>query len=149
MELLSPIDMFEFSRVMNAVAAGQTAQTSSKVDARDADGVCFLVAFGTITAGAVTSIKIQQSDDDGSTDGYSDLAGSSVSVPDTASNKIVPYVVKRPLKGDLKLVISRGTQNAVIDGVTAFKFNLRKVPATQPSTVAVSKTLVGPAEGTA
>lgn len=140
----------EHARVMNAVAAGTTSQNSSGVNMENADSVLFAAAIGTITAGAVTSIKAQQSDDDGSSDSYDDIAGTSVAIADTQSNKVALLNVQRPLKKWVRLVVVRGTQNAVIDGVFAVKYNLRKEPATQPATiVATSKTVVGPAEGTA
>lgn len=150
MELLDLLAHGEIARILNAVAAGTSAQTSSAVDMSGAEGCLFQVAFGTITTGSVVSIKLQQSDDDGSADDYTDIAGSAVAVADTLSNKVACIFIQRPLKKYLKLVITRTTQNAVIDGVIAIKTNLKKVPATQGSTiVATSKTLVTPSEGTA
>lgn len=139
----------DIQRVMNAVAAGTSDQTSSRVDSSDCESVVFIAAFGAITAGAVTSMKVQQSSDDGSTDDYTDLEGTCVTIPDTASNKVAVIEVKRPQKRDLKLVIDRGTQNAVIDGVFAIKHGLRKAPAALHTTVAGLEVHAGPAEGTA
>ena len=63
--------------------------------------------------------------------------------------KVAVIEVKRPQKRDLKLVIDRGTQNAVIDGVFAIKHGLRKAPAALHTTVAGLEVHAGPAEGTA
>lgn len=137
-------------RVMNAVAAGQTNQTSSAIDTAGYDGVEIVSAFGAITGGAVTSVKVQQSSDDASADAYADLASSSVTVADTDDNKIVVHDIYRPRERYLKVVISRATQNAVIDGVFARRYAPRVNPSTNDSTTVVSrKLLASPAEGTA
>jgi hypothetical protein len=47
----------KLTRLLNAVAAGQTDQNGSIIDMQGFESVLFVVAFGTITAGAVTSIK--------------------------------------------------------------------------------------------
>jgi hypothetical protein len=49
----------------------------------------------------------------------------------------------------VRLVVVRGTQNAVIDGVLAQKFELFKKPSALHSTVAGSESHVSPAAGTA
>lgn len=140
-------------RVMNAVAAGTTDQNSSGVDlSADGgwDGVLFVAAFGALTATQVTQIKAQQSDDDGSSDAYSDLAGSLVGpLADGDSNDCLAYDVQRPAKRWVRLVVDRGTANAVIDGVIAIKYRGRKRPSTHHATVIASKAQVTPAEGTA
>lgn len=147
--MLSSLKNSVTKRVMNAVAAGTSAQNSSSVDMSDADAVKFTALFGTLTSTAVTSIKAQQSSDNGSADDFTDIEGSSVSIPDTDSNKAAILEIVRPTKQYVRLVISRGTANAVIDGVIAEKFHTRKSPTTQDATVSGSKSLAGPAEGTA
>lgn len=141
---------FGVDRVSNAVAAGTTTITSSAVDTSGFDVCTFMIPFGTITTGAATSIKIQQSSDDGSTDAYSDLEGSNITVADDQDNKVAIAEVVRPAKRYLKCVISRATQNSVVDGIFAIKGEPRTMPVTQGSTVmAASETLATPAEGTA
>lgn len=137
-------------RVLNAVAAGQTTQTSSAIDTAGYDGVKIYSMFGAITAGAVTSVKIQQSSDDGSADAYADLAGSSISVADDDDNQVVVHDIYRPRDRYLKAVISRATQNAVIDGIVAVLYCADKMPTTDDTTTVVAReTHVSPAEGTA
>lgn len=140
----------EILRSMNAVAAGTTTQNGTGVDCSDCDGVLFVAGFGTITASAVTSLKAQQSSDDASADDYTDIAGSAQSVtPSTHDNKSVVLDIFRPLKRYVRPVIVRGTANAVIDGILAIKYNLRKQPASTHASIAAAKSLVSPAEGTA
>lgn len=138
-------------RCKNAVAAGATDITDAAgVDASGFEEVVFLIVFGTITGSAVTSVKLQQSEDDGSSDGYSDIEGSSVVVADTNSNKVVIVSVRRPKKKWVKPYVDRGTQNAVVDGIFAILRHPRVAPVTQDSTVVTtSKELAGPNEGTA
>ncbi len=140
----------EIQRISNAVAAGQTTITSDAVDMQGFEVCTFLIPFGAITTGGVQSIKIQQSSDDGSSDGYSDLEGSSVTVADDQDNKVCIVEVIKPLKRYLKCIISRATQNSVVDAIIAIKTNPRDVPVTQGSTVmAASEQSASPAEGTA
>ncbi len=145
------IESVETVRVSNAVAAGTTLITSSAVDCHDCDGVHFEVLFGSITSTAVTSIKAQQANDSGgSPDDFTDLAGSAVAVADTQSNKVGVLDVCKPGKRYVKCLVVRGTANAVVDGIIAHKYKLRKSPAVQGSTVvATSKVITTPAEGTA
>lgn len=130
-----------------AVAAGQTVNGDG-VDLGDADAVRFLVLLGsTDTTG---DIKVQQSDDDGVGDDYSDLEGSAVSHTATDDNKILIVDVLRPTKPYLRpvAVLASGTAGTVIDGMIAELYRVNRVPVTQDDNVSVN-TLVSPAEGTA
>ncbi|MCK6475330.1 MAG: hypothetical protein L6Q35_00695 [Phycisphaerales bacterium] len=138
-------------RCKNAVAAGTTDITDATgVDTSGFEEVTFLVPFGAITGSAVTSIKAQQSEDDGSSDAYSDLEGSSVTVADDQDNKVAILSIRRPLKKYVKCVVLRATQNSAIDGIIAILRHPRVRPVTQDTTVmAASEELAGPSEGTA
>lgn len=138
-------------RVMNAVAAGQTTQTSSVIDTQGYDGVKLYTAFGTITAGAATSVKVQQSSDNGSADAYTDLAGTSVTVADDDDNQVVVHDIYRPRERYLKVVVLRATQNSVIDGIVAVLYGASKMPTIDDTanTVVARETHISPAEGTA
>lgn len=138
------------TRVMNAVAAGTSDQTSSAIDMQGFDGVKIYTSFGAITSGAVTSVKMQQSSDNGGSDTYADLAGSAVTVADDDDNQVVVHDIYRPRERYLKVVVDRGTQNAVIDGIVAVLYHASLQPTTDDgSTVVSRKVLVSPAEGTA
>lgn len=137
-------------RVMNGVAAGTTDQTSSAIDTAGFEGVKIYTLFGAITGSAVTSVKIQQSSDDGSADAYADVEGTSVTVADDDDNQVVVHDIYRPRERYLKVVVDRGTQNAVIDGIVAVLYGADKMPTTDDtSTVVARETHVSPAEGTA
>lgn len=123
------------TRPLNSVAAGTSNQTSSAVDMQGYDGCVFIAHLGTLTATQVTSLKVQSSTDDGSTDAYADITGSATSAAaDADSNKMLIVDVFRPAERYLKAVVVRGTANAVIDGVTAIRYRGRKAPISQSST---------------
>lgn len=132
-----------------AGAAGTSAITSSAVDMTGFDGCLFIVPFGAIVSGAVTSIKVQQCDTTGGS--YADLAGSNQTVADTDDDKLFYVDVKNPQEGFLKLVVSRATQNATVGGIIAIQYQKRLVGGagiTQGSNVA-GEQWNAPAEGTA
>ena len=140
--------MSKTTRVSNAVAAGTTDINSTGIDMQNFEGVAFEVLFGAITAGAVTSIKLQQSDDDGSSDAYSDLEGSAVTVADDDDNQVFIAEVYRPRKRWVRAVVDRATQNAVVDGIVARQYSPRQLPVSQPPTT-TQEVNISPAEGTA
>jgi hypothetical protein len=140
----------EVRRVVNATAAGTTTINGSSVDTQGYDGVAFIALFGALTATQVTSLKAQQSSDDGSTDSYDDLAGSgSGNLADGDGNKVLVLEVFKPAKRYVRPVILRGTANAAVDGVIALLFRAEKTPVPTGTTVAKTPVQVRtPAEGT-
>lgn len=137
------------TRVMNAVAAGTSDQTSSSVDMQGWDGVMFITAFGTITTGAVTSVKLVQ-DTASNLGSAADLAGTAQTVADDDDNQVVIHDIYRPQERYVGVVVDRGTQNAVIDGITAIQYKGRKQPTTHDSTTVIGcETYNSPSEGTA
>lgn len=142
------INEVQIDRVMNAVAAGVTNQNGSVSDMQGYDGIMYIAFFGAITATGVQGLKAQQGVQPDLSDG-ADLAGSLVAVPDTGSNKCAVLDVYRPQERYLRPVVTRATANAVIDGVVAIKYKARSKPTVQAATVAASKLIVSPAEGTA
>lgn len=138
------------TRVSNAVAAGTSDINSSSVDMSGFETVQFIVAFGAITATAVTSIKVQQSSDDGASDTWADLAGSAQTVADDDDNQIFQVEIHQPRERYLRCVVDRGTANAVIDGIVAIQGGAQKTPVTHDATTVGGTELHnGPAEGTA
>lgn len=140
----------KITRILNGVVAGQTVQTSSAINMAGFDGCVFIAALGALTDDHVTTLKLQQSSDDGSTDAYSDLADSGTdNMANDDDNKLLVIDIFRPEKQYLKAVLSRATANAVIDGIIAIQYAGRDCPITQGATVDQLITLVTPAEGTA
>jgi len=133
-----------------AVAAATDLTPTYDVDMQGFEGCLFMVSFGTITSGAATSIKIQQSSDDGSSDAYSDLEGTSVTVADDDDNTMFYIDVYKPRKRYLRLLVLRATQNSVVNCIIAQQYGPRVQPTTHDSTtVQGGETHSSPAEGTA
>ena len=146
--MLSLLKSGRFSKIMNAVAAGTSDQNSESVDVGTGRVATFIAQFGIITTNAVTSIKVQQSPT--GTSGWQDLAGSKVDLADTDDNKIAIVEIENPVKRYVRLVVGRGTANAVISGVIAIVTRVKSRATIQASgEVAGSKILSSPEEGTA
>ncbi|OGF05251.1 MAG: hypothetical protein A2W00_04700 [Candidatus Eisenbacteria bacterium RBG_16_71_46] len=129
--------------------AGTSDLTSEGLDTLGYAGVRFLIGFGAITSGAVTSVKAQQSTDDAATDAYSDIEGSGITVADDDDNQVAIIDIYHPQKRYLDVVIDRGTQNAVVDFILAELYLPADAPITQDTTVISAECHSAPAEGTA
>ena len=135
-------------RVMNAVAAGTTSETSDVVDMQNYEGVLFVAEFGTLTADQTTALNAQQSPSSDS--GFGDLAGTTTDpLDDDDDNKLLVLDIKNPQQRYVRCVVTRGTADAVIDGVIAIQYGPRKKPVAKHSTVAASKAVSGAAEAPA
>ena len=136
------------TRVLNAVPAGQTNQNGSVMDMSGFEGVQFVALFGALAANQVTSMKVQQGNlSDGSD--MADLAGSFHLPLDNADgNRCLVTDVFRPQKRYVRCMVTRGTANAVIDGVIALQYRARVQPVTNDAAVKAARLLVSPDEGT-
>lgn len=140
--------LLDFLISLAPVAAGTTVQNGTAIDMQGWDGVLFVCFFGTITATGVQGLKAQQGAASDGSDG-ADLAGSLASVTDAQSNTLAVVDVYRPQERYVRPVVTRATANAVINGVIAIRYKGRKAPVTFSSSVASSKFVQSPAEGTA
>src|SRR5262245_9046953 len=83
-----------------------TVANGAVLDMAGWDGVLVIVSFGSITVGAVTSIKMQED----SSVGFgapADLAGSLQTVLDTDDDKTFFIDLRRPPKQFIRVVVSR------------------------------------------
>lgn len=146
MELLKECKV---TRVKDAVAAGSSNVTdASIIDMLGFDRVAFLVAFGTLTSTAVTGIKVQQSDASDMS-GAEDIATSALAIPDTDSNKDLMTDIIKPTKRYIRVIITRGTANAVVNGAWAFQYGAKHPGVTQASTFSATESIYSPTGGTA
>lgn len=140
----------KITRHSDAVAAGTTVITpSAGIDMAGFESITFIVAFGTITASAVTSIEVHCSSDDGAVDTYTAIAGSNVTVAATDDNKLAIVDVVRPPNQWVKCIVNRGTANAVVDGIIAIQTGPKTLPVTASSTTVGNEVHQQPAEGAA
>ena len=138
------------TRVIDATAAGTDDTISgSTIDMKGFGSCTFIVGFGTITASAVTSIKVQQ-DSDSAMGTAADLLGSSVSITDAQDDHSVLVEVAEPRERYVRVQVVRATANAVIDFGLAVQTNPKISPVTHDATTVISSELhASPAEGTA
>ena len=99
-----------------APAAAGTDDTLSgnEVDMIDAFGADFILFTGTITATAVTTFKLQQSDDDST---YADVTNATVSIAVADDDAMAVIRIMRPkfTMRYLRCQVVRATANAVIN----------------------------------
>jgi hypothetical protein len=129
-----------------AGAAGATPINGAIIDMANFTGVVFVVQFGAIVAGAVTSIKAQQGAQANMSDA-ADLAGTGQTVADDADDKCFFIDVKNPTKRYVRLVVSRATQNATCSAM-AYSYGPSSAAVSHGSNVAGERH-ASPAEGTA
>lgn len=127
---------------------GSADRNSSGIDMSGFDSVMIVVKFGDIAAGATTSIKAQQSSDDGSSDAYADLAGTKQSVAATDDNKIFYIDMRRVDEKWIRLVVDKDTSNNTEEMAWAMLYDRGNAPTTHGATVS-GETFVGITEGTA
>lgn len=134
-----------------AVAAGTTDITdATAVDMAGYDACRFIFSFGAITSGAATHVAVAALDTSSPTPGTDDLAGSKITVADTADDTLFIIDIVRPRYRYLRPFVDRGTQNAVVNCIIAEQY--RKVgvlPITKDATVTGQEIHVSTAQGTA
>lgn len=137
--------------VSTGITAASTSVTNlSGIDTRGFTGVMIIALLGTLTATQTTSLKAQGSSDDGSTDAYADLAGSSTgNAADGDTGKCLILDIYKPKERYVKPVLVRGTANAVVTSIIAILYNAAEEPVTAGAGISQRKTVASPANGTA
>lgn len=126
-------------RIMNAVSAGTTdTQTSSTFAMDGFDSVCVVAELGPVVDAAVATLRVQ----DGSVSNGSDAANisgaSAALTASSSSNTNLVVDVQRPASEYITVTLQRATQNVTINGITAYLYNTKNLPVTQPASVAAS-----------
>lgn len=125
-----------------AAAAGQTTLTTDAIDMAGWTGVCFEVHFGDVTAASVLDFAIEHSDEAGANfTEITDGALTKTADGTAEDNKLWMIDVVRPTKRYVRATLARGSQNAVVNGIRAYKYGPRNAPVTQGSTVLGTLTL--------
>lgn len=127
--------------------AGTTDINGATLDMQDFEGVLIEVVFGAITASAVTSIKAQQGAESDLSDA-ADLEGTGQTIADDDDNETFYIDLYRPQERYVRLVVDRGTQNAVVASATYYQYGARKKPVSHATGV-TGELHVSPDEGTA
>lgn len=134
-----------------AVAAGATdINDATVVDMAGYESVRFIFSFGAITSGAATSVAASMLATSSPTPGTDDVAGSKITVVDTADDTIVILDIVKPQLRYVRPFVKRATQNAVLNCIIAEQYeHAGKMPITKDATVTAQTILTTPANGTA
>ena len=144
---LSPNVKISSAVTPTAGVAATTDIEGTILDMSGYEGVLVVVRMGTITANAVTSIKMQQ-DTAATMSGAADLTGTAQTIADTDDDKIFYIDLFRPTERYVRLYVDRGTQNAVVASAIYIQYGPKATPITQPTGTS-GETHASPAEGTA
>lgn len=91
-------------------------QDGLTIDTAGFESIVFVVYFGTIAGGAVTTLKLQYGNHSNADD-MADITNGSVSVPDTGDDKgWFSVEVHRPTKRYMRVRVVRATANSTING---------------------------------
>jgi len=138
----------KFVRCMAAKVADTSDQDGDVIDTQGFETVAFLVAFGALTGGAITGLKVQQGALANGND-MADLKDSALVIADDQDGKCLLTEVYRPSERYVRVVVTRGTANAVVDGAFAILGGARVEPVAQDASIVHSELLISPAEGAA
>ncbi len=126
-----------------------TAVNSGSIDMTGFEGVLFQVAYGVIAATAVSSFKIQHSDDNAT---WTDVAGTAQGnfTPTTDNNKVFESEIFKPMKRYLRVAFTRSTANSDIQFLQAIQYRPSHAAPTQPSAPGGAiERFISPTTGTA
>lgn len=138
-------DNISLIKIQDHTAAGTSTVTSSAVDMQGYDGALFFTSFG--TAASNNTVKLQQSSDDGGSDDYTDLTGTSVTSGSSDEDVWIDYT--RPGKRYLKFIASRGT-SSTLESMWVLLYHARTGAINNSTTgTIVGEQHNGEAEGTA
>ena len=117
------------AKVVSAgVAAGTTKISASLIDMQGWDGVYFIFLFGALTASQVTTPQVFGGQQSGGGDQAQLPSAVANALADGNSNTAVIIDVYRPSQRYLGAVVTRGTANAVLQGIIAVQYQGRRQP---------------------
>lgn len=130
-------------------AAAATDRNGAALDMLGYRGVLMCVKFGSIAAGAVTSIKAQQGAQSNLSDG-ADLKGTGITVANDDDNQIFIIDLYEPVERYVRVVIDKDGTNATNEAAWYIQYGATLRPQTVTIADAVTyERHMSPAEGTA
>lgn len=125
--------------------AATTDVTSSALDMEGFDGVLFFTSYG--TAAADNLFHVEQSSDDGSSDAYTDVAGSEMNLAGASDEDQVLDIIN-PEERYLKVIAERGT-SSTLESIWALQYRADSLVAMSSVTgTQIVQRLVAPVAGT-
>jgi hypothetical protein len=139
--------LFKQAKVMkisNGAAAGTSAVTSSTVDMTGYNAIMVIADLGTVTDASVLKLDLQE----GAASNGSDAASvtgmaTAAFTAATSSNTILVADATRPQKRYITAVLTRTTQNAVVNTIIAILYQSDNPPVTADASVLASLVAAG------
>ncbi len=131
-----------------AYASGNADRNGATLDMQGWDGVLMIAQFGTIAAGAVTTIKAQQGAASNLSDA-ADLAGSAQSVADNDDSEVKYIDLYQPRERYVRVVVDKDGTNACAETVTYVQYRGKQLPVSAHGSGVEGEGHLSPAEGTA
>ena len=126
MQLSSYVKIIPLTTVAQG-AAGTTTITGPIIDTQGFASGLFIVPVGTVTAGAVTSIRLEH----GSVANLSDaaiVAYTGQTIADTQSNAVLYIDIRQFMRRYVRLIVSRATQNSSFGATTCLLYEAFTTP---------------------
>lgn len=136
-------------QVLGYFAAGTTKRTSSILDMSGYEGVLFVAGLGTTIEGGTVDVYPEQNTSN-STVGMAEIAGTAAHTITAANAALtqscIVVDVYKPLERYIQCNVTPATQNAVILGVVAIRYNGRIGPQADGDSVILQTLLASAAE---
>jgi hypothetical protein len=144
---MSLLKNVKITRVANAAAAATTDVNGSILDMQSFEGVMFVALLGDVADTSVLALKAEQNTVNSGT-GMAALTGNAglTAGASNADNTALVLDVHKPRERYVRPVLSRGTANAVVDGIIAIQYGPQHKPTTQAASVIASALIADPAE---
>lgn len=134
-------ELVEVRHISNAAVAGTTTITPTSIDMSGYDAIAVIADLGTLTDGAQPVLTMKQGSQSGGGDAANatDPAGNTIATPAftaaSQANGVLMAELIRPSKRYVTPVLTRATQNVVVNCMIALLYRAKKAPVTQGSTV--------------
>lgn len=141
---MSGADDFIIEQCSGSVAAGTSAINGEVQSTDGAAAITVIASLGDVTTGSVLTLQLQHGTSS-STASMSDIAGASCTFTAGASDaddKILAVTIHRPKNAYYRGVLTRTTANAVLNNMTALKFNVPKTPTGLTPGDVIAKTVI-------
>jgi hypothetical protein len=126
-------------RIKNTVAAGTTdTQTSNTIAMDGFDSVCVVAELGAVVDAAVATLVLQDGAQSNGADATNISGASAALTALGSSNTQIIVDTVRPQKEYITAILTRAIQNITIACITAYLYNAKSKPVTQPATVSAS-----------
>ena len=132
-------------KIDNGHVAGTSLVTSSTFDMAGFDAVMIIADFATITDASVLTLQLQNGANSGGSDA-ANISGASVTLTASGNSngQMVLDCIQPGIGGNKRyctVTLTRSTQNAVVNSITAILYRARTKPTVQPSTILASATV--------